>query len=536
VADASSALIGLTGHDIRDAVRGILQRLVEATHVDRATLIELVEGSDEVAAVHSSARLGLGAEDTSLAAPEIRSILEQLRTGEDLVVLGGPGADAPDRALWASMPAVAVLVNVGGSHRNALVLQTVGEHQAWPDRKLKRLRLLAEIVAGALYRAQQDRALQNQHIDSGTRSARLSRRTEGFGPPSGPGGRLIVGTSPVFQAALKRAQMVARTNATVLLQGETGTGKELFAQAIHSQSARGRYPLISVNCVALPPSLIESELFGHERGAFTGAVAKRSGRFELADRGTLFLDEIGDLPLELQAKLLRVLQERSFERVGASHTQKVDVRIIAATNRNLETAIASGQFREDLYFRLSVVRIPLPPLRDRPEDIPSLVWAIVQRRQRALNRSIGSVPKEVMDALQAYSWPGNIRELENVIERALINGSGDALTLSDDDLEKVAQPSTVMGADLFSVERSHIEAVLHVCHWRINGSGNAAERLGLHPNTLRFRMKKLGIARPGRPASPLEVANGSSEPAHLSLTDPARAYTRSLTGCVKTPL
>jgi transcriptional regulator with GAF, ATPase, and Fis domain len=247
--------------------------------------------------------------------------------------------------------------------------------------------------------------------------------------------------------------------------------------------------------VALPSALIESELFGHERGAFTGAVANRQGRFELADRGTLFLDEIGDLPLDLQAKLLRVLQERTFERVGASHTKKVDVRIIAATNRDLESAVANGQFREDLYYRLSVLQIRVPALRERRDDIPALVWSIIHRRQQALSRSIGSVSKTVMDALLAYSWPGNVRELENVVERALINSNADALTLTDDDFDAMTRSPEVKRSDLSSVERTHIQTVLRECDWRINGVGNAAERLGLHPNTLRFRMRKLGIVR-----------------------------------------
>jgi transcriptional regulator with GAF, ATPase, and Fis domain len=245
----------------------------------------------------------------------------------------------------------------------------------------------------------------------------------------------------------------------------------------------------------LAPTLIESELFGHERGAFTGAVATRPGRFQLAHRGTLFLDEIGDLSLELQSKMLRVLQEGEFERIGSSHTQKVDVRIIAATHQDLARSVADRQFRDDLYYRLSVFPIRLPSLRERREDIPALVWHIIHKRQRAIRHSVTSVPAHVMDALQNYSWPGNVRELENVIERALIHSPGGTLRLLDEGFEMPASRAPADAGTLDAVERTHIEQVLRESRWRINGIGNAAERLGLHPNTLRFRMKKLGIVR-----------------------------------------
>jgi chemotaxis protein methyltransferase CheR len=241
--------------------------------------------------------------------------------------------------------------------------------------------------------------------------------------------------------------------------------------------------------------LIESELFGHERGAFTGAVSMRQGRFELAHKGTIFLDEIGDLPLDVQAKLLRVLQEGEFERVGSSQSRKVDVRVIAATHRDLEAAVAEGGFRADLYYRLNVYPIALPALRERVEDIPRLVWFFINRRQRALNRKITRIPAGVIETLQQHSWPGNVRELANVVERAMIQSNGDTLRLDEPPGLSPAL-ATAGNGTLQAVERSHIESVLRRCQWRVNGSGNAAERLGLHPNTLRFRMKKLGIRRP----------------------------------------
>jgi transcriptional regulator with GAF, ATPase, and Fis domain len=303
----------------------------------------------------------------------------------------------------------------------------------------------------------------------------------------------IIGESAALHAALNSLEEVIETDSSVLLLGETGTGKELFARALHLRGPRRAFPLVSVNCAALPATLIESELFGHQRGAFTGAIAPRQGRFELAHKGTLFLDEIGDLPLELQAKLLRVLQEGSFERVGSSHPQAVDVRIIGATHRDLAEGVSEGRFRADLYYRLNVFPIRLPPLRDRREDIPALVWSIIRRRQQVLRRHIETVTDETMTILQQHSWPGNVRELENVIERALIHSTGDTLLLRDHNLEPTVLSAP--GDSLVSVERSHIEGVLRECGWRINGFGNAAERLGLHPNTLRFRMKKLGILR-----------------------------------------
>ncbi|HEX7137872.1 MAG TPA: sigma 54-interacting transcriptional regulator [Vicinamibacterales bacterium] len=309
----------------------------------------------------------------------------------------------------------------------------------------------------------------------------------------------IIGDSPLLREALSRVQSVASTNSTVLLLGETGTGKELFARAVHERSARRLRPLVRVNCAALPATLIESELFGHERGAFTGAVAMRQGRFELADHSTLFLDEIGDLPLELQAKLLRVLEEGEFERVGSSQTRRVDVRVVAATHRDLETAVENGAFREDLYYRLSVFPIHLPPLRMRREDIPRLVWFYVHRRQRALHRRIDKISAGVMSTLQEYDWPGNVRELENTVERAMIRSAGDCLELDDVPIGRMRHALTADDeSSLDFVERRHIEDVLRQCQWRINGPGNAADRLVLHPSTLRFRLRKLGISRPGQ--------------------------------------
>jgi len=305
----------------------------------------------------------------------------------------------------------------------------------------------------------------------------------------------ITGQSPGMKQVFKMVETVAPTDATVLITGETGTGKELVARALHNLSSRRHQALVKVNCAALPSGLIESELFGHEKGAFTGALTRRVGRFELAHGGTLFLDEIGDLPSELQPKLLRVLQEGEFERVGGSQTIRVAVRVIAATNRDLEQAIQAGRFRADLYYRLSVFPIRLPPLRERSGDIPLLVGYFAQKYARRLGKRIPSVLPETLELLGAYPWPGNVRELENVIERALILSQGAHLDLGG----WLPRPSPAHHdrgpLTLEHLEREHILAVLEGTGWRVSGSGGAAGLLGLKPTTLEARMKKLGITR-----------------------------------------
>lgn len=308
----------------------------------------------------------------------------------------------------------------------------------------------------------------------------------------------IVGHSAALRKVLKLVEAVAHGNATVLLRGETGTGKELIARAIHNRSGRKDRAFVKLNCAAIPSGLLESELFGHERGAFTGAIAQKIGRVELADQGSLFLDEIGDIPLELQPKLLRVLQEREFERLGSTRTKKVDVRIVAATHRDLEEMILEKQFRSDLYYRLNVVPISIPPLRERPEDIPLLLHHFVRQAARRMNKTIDTIPSETMEALTEYQWPGNIRELENVVERAVILSPGSVLRVPLRDL----QTCVTAGHDserlqtLADVEREHIRSILKETRWVMSGTKGAAARLGMNRSTLYFRMKKLGIVRP----------------------------------------
>jgi formate hydrogenlyase transcriptional activator len=318
----------------------------------------------------------------------------------------------------------------------------------------------------------------------------------------------IVGNSPQLTSVLHTIERVAPTDTTVLILGETGTGKELVARAVHNRSPRRSHPLVKVNCGAISAGLIESELFGHVKGAFTGALERRIGRFELADRGTIFLDEVGELPLDMQVKLLRVLQEQEFEPVGSSRTVKVDVRVIAATNRNLEEEVAAGRFRADLFYRLNVLPVRVPPLRERRADIPQLVMFFVQRHAKRIGRTIEGVSRDSLQRLAAYPWPGNVRELENVIERALVLSQVAVLDIGPDQLPVIpgaapqptfAEPASapLPSGTLEEVERAHIVATLLKTGWIIEGARGAARLLNMHPNTLRSRMKKLGIERGG---------------------------------------
>ncbi len=514
VREFESAVVDLDESAFSAAVKTLLREIGEALALDCGVLVEFADDSQAVAASHYWQSMPM-AGDQPLEVPVLQSLIDHVKLERDPVVLPDiPDDDSDDdlsvdrltRQQGRVRSAAIIPLGVGTRPTCAWAFGTLHEGHVWPEPVIEHLQLLGDIVWGALLR-RRERELGEGRAHPPTLMARARATAHPVHTivPSPRGIEGIIGESPALQMALSRLEEVANTESTVLLLGETGTGKELFARALHARGSRRGFPLVSVNCGALPPTLIESELFGHQRGAFTGAVALRQGRFEIAHHGTLFFDEIGDLPLDLQAKLLRVLQEGSFERVGSSHSQGVDVRIIAATHRDLERAVADNEFRADLYYRLNVFPIRLPPLRERREDIPALVWSIIQKRQRAIHRQVKRVPVEVMEQLQRHSWPGNIRELENVVERALIHSTGDTLTLLDWSPEAVEiQPSG--GTTLMSVERAHIQDVLRECGWKINGLGNAAERLGLHPNTLRFRMKKLGIVR----NESLQVGRGRS--------------------------
>jgi len=306
---------------------------------------------------------------------------------------------------------------------------------------------------------------------------------------------LVLGESAAIRRVLDQLKHVAATDSTVLLLGETGTGKELIATYAHARSARRARAMVRVNCSAIPATLMESELFGREKGAYTGAQARQIGRFELAHNSTMFLDEIGDMPLDTQVKLLRVLEERQFERLGSPHAIPVDTRIIAATHRNLEEGIATGTFREDLFYRLNVFPIEIPPLRERADDIPLLTWRFVEEFSKRSGKHVEVIPSENMAALCQYGWPGNIRELRNVVERAMIVATGPRLTITLPAESRAARRRSTTLAD---VTKNHIRGVLESVGWRIRGAGGAAERLGLKPTTLETRMARLGLSRPQR--------------------------------------
>ncbi len=496
----SGRLTRLALEDIAPAIETALEELGRMMAVDTCRLIEFADGV--VVREYCPARPADQGSDPNHVSASPAWLIDRLLVGELIAISRAdelPLEAAREHARRTGGGALlGVPASIAGQVVCALVIDGLAMPRRWPQPVLTHLQFLVEILGAALQRARHEQALRASVAEIQRLNARLEadnvflkeeiKSYHDFDD--------IVGESAPLRVALARLAQVAPTNSSVLLLGPTGSGKELFARAVHERSRRHARALVRVNCAALPPTLVESELFGHERGAFTGAVATRQGRFELADGGTIFLDEIGDLPLDIQVKLLRILQEGEFERVGSSRTKRVDVRLIVATHRDLEAAVTEGRFRADLYYRLSVYPIRLPSLAQRPEDIPRLVWFFIHRHQRALDRRITKVPRAVMQTLQEYPWPGNVRELENVVERAMIATNGDTLAL-DGALSGAGRSRVAATSDtLDAVQRAHIEAILLECGGRINGTRNAAERLGLHPNTLRFRMKKLGVVSP----------------------------------------
>jgi formate hydrogenlyase transcriptional activator len=423
-----------------------------------------------------------------------------------------PGEAAHDRKSFEQFGSRSLLVFplvAGERVFGILHFAMIGRERAWTTNVVDSLHLISQVFANALARKSADLALRTseKHLEEQLREIRrLKKQLEtevivlrdevAVCRVSGE----ILGTSDAIQYVHFRIGLVAPLDTTVLIQGETGTGKNLAAADIHARSRRKDRPLVTVSCAALPGNLIESELFGRDRGAFTGADQTRLGRFEIADGSTIFLDEIGDLPLELQAKLLRVVQTGEFEHLGSSKTVKVDVRIITASNRNLDEALREGRFRADLFYRLNVFPITMPPLRERREDIPLLVNALVDKYSKRFGKTISTIPPGLLKVLQEYDWPGNVRELENIIERAVIVSPGPALKLAQPLSERApanghASPTPGPGTTLEEVEREHIHHTLRAAGWRVQGKGGAADLLGLNPSTLRARMRKLGVRR-----------------------------------------
>ncbi len=419
-----------------------------------------------------------------------------INTGPNLIDLSG---EASELRQWLEREGInsglVVPIMVEGNSIGALGLDTVVQPRAYPQSIVVRLRLVADMIGATLMRIRAGSALkesltQVQQLKNQIEQENVYLREEielHFRHDE------IVGESPAFKSVLSQAERVAEQDTSVLILGETGTGKELLARAIHKMSPRSKRQMIKVNCAALPGTLIENELFGREKGAYTGAMSKELGRFEMANGSTIFLDEIGDMPIEVQAKLLRVLEEGQFERLGSSKTITVDVRLIAATNHDLEELVREGRFRKDLYYRLNTFPLRLPPIRERRDDIPLLVWAFVKEFGETMGKSIDRIPSKTMALLGNNSWPGNVRELRNVIERAMILSAGPTLQIDHLGTEdSVSMP----GMTLQDVERGHILKVLETARWRVRGENGAASILNLKPTTLEARMKTLGIQRP----------------------------------------
>jgi transcriptional regulator with GAF, ATPase, and Fis domain len=501
VAELSVQFINLPVEEVDEAIRNALRRIGEALQLDRCNFYRISPDgvlTDPVAWV----RDGFPPTPAPVAAADrFPWALETLRSGRLLSFSRVDDIPNPiDRENYRALgiqSAITVPLSVTGRIVGAVGFNTLQQERAWLPAEVHRLRVFATAFANVLARRESDEALHQafeevKRLRDRLQAENVYLRTEvreRAGTPSA-----IIGRSEAVRRVLGQVEQVAGTNSTVLLLGETGTGKELFATQIHQLSARRGRPMVRVNCSAIPATLMESELFGREKGAFTGALARQIGRFELADHSTIFLDEIGDLPLEIQVKLLRVLEERQIERLGSPKPITVDTRIVAATHRNLVQRVAEGTFREDLYYRLNVFPIEVPPLRERGEDIPLLVWRFVEEFAKAFGKRIDAIPPENMAALQQYGWPGNIRELRNVVERAMILAAGPRLTIAVPTTSTVQSRSS--SEKLSDVETEHIRGVLESTGWRIRGAGGAAERLGLRPTTLETRLAKLGLRRP----------------------------------------
>jgi formate hydrogenlyase transcriptional activator len=508
LSDISSRFVNIPPDRVDHEIDQALKQILKFFQVDRCGLLQTFPNKTSWRITHAALAediptVPLGSERTSSIHPWAYDKLIQKREVLLFSRLDELPAEANvDRQAWLELGIRSVLdipIIIGEPVSYVICLNSVKSEHVWPEEFIPRLRLLGEIFANALERKELEIRLREQMEEIRRLKQQLEneniylreeiKMAQGF--------EKIVGGSDTLNYVLFRVEQVAPTDATVLILGETGTGKGMIANAVHSLSSRKDRPMITVNCAALPANLIESELFGREKGAFTGAHARLPGRFEVADQGTLFLDEIGELPLELQSKLLRVLQDGEFERLGSVKTIKVDVRIIASTSRELKAEILEGRFREDLFYRLNVFPISIPPLRMRADDIPKLVHFFVDKYSRRFHRRIETIPKAIIKGLQNYPWPGNVRELEHVIERAVITTSGPVLQMTDHfESLQVNDEADASLKDLAEMEREHIQRALRESGWKIEGPRGAAETLKLHPSTLRFRIKKLGIKRP----------------------------------------
>jgi len=501
LADLSARFANVPIDEVEFEIQVAQTRVRQFLGFDRGSFGEFLD-DESLVVLSSTAEEGFKPTPLGQLPAQLTWFVGQLRAGE-IVVTPNAAVDLPPEAgaeveycrRTGLVSHLAIPLRISGRVVGVIAFSAFRATRAWPDDLIARLKLVGEVFAMALARKREQEKLLTAMAEIKALKERLERENKylqhvaQIRPPQG-----LASRSRRFLSVIEEVSHVAQTSSTVLLLGETGSGKEVLAQAIHDASGRKDRPMIKVNCAALPASLIESELFGREKGAFTGALARQAGRFEIADGSTIFLDEVGELPLELQPKLLRVLQEGEFERLGGTKTIRVDARVIAATNRPLAQAVKEGKFREDLFYRLDVFPIEVPPLRERHEDIPMLSWTFVREFSNSMGKPIEEISDESMAALQAYHWPGNIRELRNVIERAMILEHGRTLNikLGHTTLRPIAVKATAGSLD--EAERAIILQAVEQCNWRIRGSNGAAALLDIKPTTLESRIKKLGLA------------------------------------------
>ena len=504
VTEIAATLVRAPAAEVDAVITDSLRRIVEALDLDRS--VAFVAEDDDFVISHRWGRSGVAVSTPATFSVKIGFpwFLEQIQKAG--IASYSRVEEIPDEVTRASVnefgarSGVTVGFSIEGRLAGLIAFASTRHEREWSEAVLNRLRLITGVFAGAIARKQADEAL----VAALAEVKRLSDQLHAENVYLRQEVRQIVVPTPIvghsvpIAAVLEQARQVAITDSNVLLLGETGTGKELIAAQIHDYSSRHDRLMVRINCAAIPSALIESELFGREKGAYTGALSRQIGRFELADRSTIFLDEIGDLPLEVQVKLLRVLEERTIERLGGSGPIKIDVRVIAATHRNLDEMVAKQLFRDDLYYRLNVFPIRVPPLRERPEDIPLLVWRFIDEFSKRFGKPVDGISRESMNLLQHHPWPGNVRELRNVVERAMIVAKPGRLEIPPPFLSGLAPaaPATSKSHKLGDVETAHITAVLEGAGWRVRGKDGAAERLGLKPSTLETRMAKLGIRRP----------------------------------------
>jgi formate hydrogenlyase transcriptional activator len=500
LSDISTRFVNLPAQKIDQEIEACLKLIAQTLNIDRCSVAQLTPDKSELVVTHAYVKAGLRAMPDLVLTKQQPYYTKRLLSSEGIVM--EKVSELPEEAeaerrhcLKEGIKSSALIpLAVSGKFLGVVGFASLKQERKWPQLLVQRMKLIGVVFANALMRKESEQELTKAFHEISQLKERLEAENTLLKEEICHHLDIkdFIGASEPVQNVLKRVEQVAKTDTTVLILGETGTGKELLAQAIHQQSMRREWPMITVNCAVLPANLVESELFGHEKGAFTGAHSRRIGRFELAHNSTIFLDEIGELSPELQMKLLRVLQLKTFERLGGQDVIETDVRVIAATNRDLYQEVQNGNFRMDLYYRLNVFPILVPPLSKRREDIPDLVWFFIREFSEKMGKRISTIRKSTMQKLQNYHWPGNIRELKNIIERAMIISNGDVL--------EIELPEQWAGnkkiKNLSDLQRDHIQQVLELTDWRVRGAGGAAEILDLKPTTLEAKMTKLGIKRP----------------------------------------